>query len=317
MNKKDYALLFENEQEKHHIPVEVVEQLNLYGNVTIATNVLATLTAKKIRLAIVDKYGNVQGYYMPWGYQGSAFAVLGQCKIYLDEMKRLELARQMELAGIHNMRANLRYYYKKEENPELKMVIEGLTGILEEIKHASTVDKLLLIEARARQQYYLAFNVMINNSEFAFTKRTRRPPEDAMNALISFGNTLLYNQFLQVIERTNLDPRISVVHAANRRNHSLNLDFADIFKPIIVDRVIFTLINLRQIKAEDFVKENGGVYLSKNGKKIFIKEFEEKLQESLTVKGKRYTYRQLLEDEVAKFLKHVTKGEKYRPYKYY
>ena len=317
LNKKDYALLFENEDEKHHIPVEVVDQMNLYSNITIAANVWTTLSAKKIRLAIVDKYGNIQGYYMPWGYQGSAFAVLGQCEVYLDKQRRLELAKQFEIAGIHNMRANLRYYYKKEQNVALKKVIEALNICLKDVKEVSEIEHLLLIEARARQQYYLAFVEIIENPDFAFAKRTRRPPEDAINAMISFGNTLLYNLFLKMIGKTQLDPRIAVVHAANRRNHSLNLDFADIFKPIIVDRVIFSMINLHQIKADDFEKENGGIYLSKTGKRIFIEEFEEKLQDSLNIDGSRITYRQLMEREVMRFQRYILNGEKYRPYKYY
>lgn len=99
----------------------------------------------------------------------------------------------------------------------------------------------------------------------------------------------------------------------------MNLDLADIYKPIIVDRVIFSLINLYQIKAEeDFEQsENGGVYLNKQGKRVFIEQFEQKLADRITIKGKEYTYGQLMEEEVRRFLRGIMEKEKYKPYKYY
>ena len=110
LGKKDYALLFENEEQKHYIPVEAVNQLNLYGEVTLSPNVLNTVSEHNIRLGIFDKYANLIGYYVPRGYQKDSEVVLKQCYLYLDEEKRLSIARKLEIAGIHNIRANLGYY---------------------------------------------------------------------------------------------------------------------------------------------------------------------------------------------------------------
>ena len=114
-----------------------------------------------------------------------------------------------------------------------------------------------------------------------------------------------------------LHPGIGMLYAANRRNYSLNLDFADIFKPIISDRVIFTLLNRKMISLENFEEYNKGIYLSKYGKKIFLEQFEKKLNEALVIKGKKYTYRELMILEVQNFKNAIIKKEKYRPYKYY
>lgn len=317
LNKKDYALLFENSEEKHHIPVEVLEQINIYNQVAISTNVLNTFANKNIRCGVFDKHGNVMGYFTPYGCSGVASTMLKQCELYLDSQRRLETAKKMEIAMLHNMRANLRYYHKKNSNPSIKKIISEISGDIEALNIEKTVDALLLIEARARQRYYMAFNYIINNPDFAFEKRSRRPPKDPINALISFGNTLLYNQFLQMLGKTTLEPGIGVVHATNRRRNTLNLDFADIYKPVIVDRVIFTLINLHQIKTEDFELHGDGVYMTRHGKKMFLEQFEEKLSSSITINGKRVTYKKLMQEEVANFYKHVVNGEKYRPYKYY
>lgn len=319
LNKKDYALLFENSEEKHHIPVEVVDQINIYNQVAISTSVLTTFAHRNIRCGVFDKYGNVLGYFTPYGCSGVAGAMLKQCELYLDTSKRLLVAQSMEEAMLHNMRANLRYYHKKNPCTELKKLIDEITNDITMINSEKTIDGLLLIEARARHRYYAAFNFILNNSEFRFDKRSKRPPKDAINAMISFGNTLLYNCFLQIISKTQLEPGIGVIHATNRRRYTLNLDFADIFKPIIVDRVIFTLVNLHEIKVEtDFEAHEEGVYLSKQGKRIFIEQFQEKLASIITYKGKKITYKKLMQDEVSNFSKHLLEsGNKYKPYKYY
>lgn len=187
------------------------------------------------------------------------------------------------------------------------------------MREEKVLDNLMLIEARAKQKYYAAFNGILESEGFAFIKRTKRPPQDPLNAMISFGNTLLYNLILQLLWKTSLDPRIGIVHAANKRNHSLNLDFADLFKPLVVDRVIFTLINCKMIKSDEHFREveNGGIYLSEAGKGIFIKKFEEKLSSVLVVRNKSCTYRKLIENELRLYQQYVLKDTKYKPYKYY
>lgn len=315
INKKDYALLFENEDEKHHIPVEVVDQINFYNDITIGSGVFKTLNEKNIKATFFDKYGNLVGCYLPEKRKGDTRILLKQCEMYSGK-ERLNVAKQMQIASIHNMRANIRYYNKKKN---LEDCLVQLSGMIKEVNEGKTINSLMLTEARARQVYYEAFNTILNNDDFLFTVRSKRPPKDEINAMISFGNTLLYNQFLQYIWKTPLDPRIGMVHATNRRSHSLNLDFADIFKPIIVDRVIFTLINCHQIKVKEHFQqtEDGGVYLSKIGKHLFIEEFNRKLSTGVVIKGESITYKRLMQREVQSYLKLLTTGEKYKPYRYY
>lgn len=316
LNKKDFALLFENKDEKHHIPVEATEQINLYNEVVLPSAVLRTLSNSQIRLALFDKFGNLQGYYLPKGYTQDSKTVLLQCMAYNDKKLRLKMAKSMEIAAIHNIRANIRYYNKK--NSDFKNIVEEMKNGIKKIDEAKTIDEILLIEARCRQIYYQAFNKILNNSSFAFESRTRRPPKDPVNSLIGFGNTLLYNRIQQVIWRTSLDSRIGVFHSANRRHFTLNLDFADIFKPIIVDRIIFTLINKGRLQKSDFIyNDDGSVYLDYSGKRIFIEAFENKLRSRITIKEKKYTYQQLIEREVRLYLNHLLYNEDYKPYKYY
>ena len=124
---------------------------------------------------------------------------------------------------------------------------------------------------------------------------------------------------LQAIWKTSLDPRIGIIHATTNRNYSLNLDFADLFKLVIVDRVIFSLVNLLQLQSEVHFeeKESGAIYLNKEGKRIFNKSFEEKLADKIKLGEKTYTYKQIIEEEIRKFQRYIVKEEKYKPYKYW
>lgn len=317
LNKKDYALLFENDAQKHYIPVEATEQLNIYSDITFTSNVLKTIHKQNIRIGIFDCYGNLIGYFLPEKFHLSFDTKISQCQIYLNVKKRIQLAKSMENAYIHNMRANIRYYNKK--NSVLNSYLVFFNQAIKDVRVAVSVDELLLIEARIRQNYYNTFNSILQKSEFIFSKRTRRPPKDALNAMISFGNTLLYQLLLQIIWKSSLDPQIGIIHSSRKRAYNLHLDFADIFKPIIVDRIIFTLINCHQIKSDEHfqVIDNGGVYLNDEGKRLFIHAFEEKLAKKFSINNTQYTYKQIMEKEIQNFKKYILENKKYKPFKYY
>jgi len=212
----------------------------------------------------------------------------------------------------------LRYYYKRTKQVELQITINEVTAIMTELKACSGLEELMMLEARAKQKYLQAFDYMVADEAYPFEKRTRRPPRNELNALISFGNVFLYQRIATEIQKTALDIRIGFAHATNNRSESLNLDIAEIFKPIIVDRAIFTIIHNMEInKSEHFEKtEDGGVYLNKIGKKIFIHELEQKLYQKISVKGVRKTYDTIIRDEIKKILRYVKCGEKYKPFKY-
>lgn len=188
---------------------------------------------------------------------------------------------------------------------------------IKQMNESKSISELMLIEARARQNYYQSFNVIMDNPDFVFEKRTRRPPQDPINAMISFGNTLLYQRIANEINRTSLDIRIGIVHAAGSRPESLNLDLADLFKPILVDRTIFTLVNRNELDRSDFIEvEDDGIYLSKSGKKTFIKEFENKIFQKVNIDGESRTYDYIIKREIQNLKKYYEMQEKYKPYKY-
>jgi len=110
----------------------------------------------------------------------------------------------------------------------------------------------MALEGNARARYYESFNQIINEKDFQYHSRSKRPPEDPLNAVISFGNTLVYMKVLTEIYKTHLDPRIGFLHATNFRRFTLNLDIAEIFKPILADRVLFSLIGKKNAWQKEF-----------------------------------------------------------------
>ncbi len=317
LNRDDFSLVFQGDDVRRPIPAEATEQLNIYSNVTVTPAALATINFHNIRLAYCDRYGNLIGTYVPAGNGSLATTFLKQAQLYCDDSRRLEAGRALEDAGICNMRSNLRHYCYKLNRPALKDAIEDLDSILKLVSHAGSIGELLVLEAQARKRYYACFSDILLGTDFDFSKRSRRPPEDPANALISFGNTVLYNKFLQLIWKTSLDPRIGIVHATNDRMYSLNLDFADVFKPVVVDRVIFSLVNRMAISSErDFcTSDEGGTYLNESGKRVFIQALQGRLASYHSEGDRRVSYGQLMQEDVRGFCDFVIKGTEFRPYR--
>lgn len=317
LTKRDFSLLFEGKNGKKYIPVETTDSLYIYSNVIFSGKFFEFVNEKGLNVNMINRYGEKIGGFVPQNSRRNIKTELKQLRLYDDEKQRLELARKLELASVSNLRANLRYYKRRKEDEKLGTAVDGLSKLIQQLNEAKSVTQLMTVEAQARQKYYHCFNWILDDPDFIFEKRTRRPPEDPLNAMISFGNTLLYQRIANEINRTALDIRIGIVHAAGKRPESLNLDLADLFKPILVDRTIFTLVNRKMLSAEDFVEvEKNGIYLSKSGKKQFIKEFEQKLYQKLQIDGMERTYDYLIKREIQRLKKHIEFGEKYKPYKY-
>ena len=319
LSKKDYNLLFENEEGKHYIPVETMGALNIYSDVTFNSDFFRFAAKKRLYVTIFDQHGNMVGSFIPADNGYRSKTMLRQAALYLNEEKRLQIARLIELGAFHNLRANLRYYAKVRRNAVLNAGIEGLGNIMRDLEQAENIEQMLLLEARGRQFYYTMFNEIMGDPAFRFTTRTRQPPLDALNAMISFGNTYLYNRIATEINKTALDIRVGFLHATNKRSQSLNLDIAELFKPVIVDRAIFTLVNRRIINASEHFEtgSNGGVFLNKEGMRIYINELDAKVYQKQTENNRPVTYDTRIRNEVGKILKLVNYGKAYRPYKYY
>lgn len=293
--------------------------LNIYSNTIFSADFFRFAGQKRLCVNIFDRYGNALGRFVPSenGIRGKT--MLKQAAIYLDEKQRLQIARAMEISAFHNLRSNLRYYAKIRRSERLNEGVQLLNNVIKELNEASDINKMMLTEARGRQIYYTMFNEIILNGDFFFTTRTRRPPKDPLNALISYGNTYLYQRVAAEIEKSGLDIRIGFLHSTNNRSQTLNLDIAELFKPLIVDRAIFTLVNKRMLDASDHFEhvQQEGVYLNREGKRIFLNELDTKIYQKQTQDNKPLSYDTRIREEVSKLYRYICYGDPYKPYKYY
>ncbi len=308
LRRKDNTLMFEWEGGKRSIPVKAVSEIHVFGEMSLNSKLLVFLSQNRIPLHFYNYYGYYAGSYYPREYYNSGLITLLQAEHYLDEERRMALARGFVMGAVLNMAKNLKRYDLKERSEEFVSGLEDINGI-------SSIPELMAYEGNVREKYYASWNDILGSDTFAFDKRTRRPPRNPINALISFGNSLIYTTVLSQIYRTHLDPRIGYLHETNRRSFSLNLDIAEVFKPIIVDRVIFRLVNRHQITEKHFSSEANMSYLTEEGMRIFVQEYEKKLQDTIKYPNiGKVSYRRLIRIECYKLYKHFLGEKPYSPY---
>lgn len=300
LTRKDMTLAFESGDISTVLPIESIDQINIYGSVTMGPQMLQTAFKSGLRIAYFDRYGEKIGTFTPESPLKNVAVGLNQLEIYKDtDGLRLAYAKDFLLSQLHNLLLNLRYHRKQYRNEKCDDAVKRIEAIRGRVKNASKSDELLLMEAQARTVYYACLPELIHSKDFPFQKRTRRPPKDRVNALISFGNTFLYNYIAVEIDKTPLDIRIAFLHATTKRARSLNLDLADVYKPLIVDRTILKLVNKRQILPCHFVKEdNGAVSLTSSGKRILIHALYEKLSQPVPVNDGHKLYAVIIRDDV-------------------
>ena len=185
-----------------------------------------------------------------------------------------------------------------------------IEGLKKKIPNAQEIDQLMGIEGNIRKKYYEAWSVIINQ-EIEFEKRVMHPPDNMINSLISFVNTLIYTKVLSEIYHTQLNPTISYLHEPGARRFSLSLDIAEVFKPLIGDRLIFSLLNRNQITEDSFTEELNFLHLKKDASKLIVSELEKSLKKTVMHKdlGRQVSYQYLLRLECYKLIKHLL-GEK-------
>lgn len=314
LKRKDNTLFFENEDGKRYIPVNNTSEIHIFGEVNINKRFLEFATTSEIILHFYNYYGYYAGTYYPREHLNSGYMILRQAEHYMDLPKRLKLAKEFVIGAVKNILQTIRYYANRGKH--LENIEAEIKNLEQRIGECADIDELMAVEGNVREYYYQAFDEIIQKPEFRFEERTRRPPRNNLNTMISFGNSLMYTTCLSEIYKTHLDPRIGFLHATNFRRFTLNLDIAEVFKPIIVDRVIFTLLGRNIIKDEDFEKVTDGLLMKEKAKKAFVQEFENKLRTTIKHRklGRNVSYRRLIRVELYKLQKHLMGEENYQAF---
>jgi len=306
----DTVRILTEDEETKYLPVENAEAIYLHGQIDYNTRFVSFLNDHGVAAHVFGWNDYYAGSIMPDRGQTSGRTLVEQVRAYDDTDHRRELAAEFVRGSIHNMRTNVVYYDGRRG--DLEPIFEDLERARESVDGSLPIEELLGLEATARKAYYRSFDAILDD-EFAFTKREFDPPPNEVNGLISFGNSLVYANVVSGIRATALDPAVSYLHEPGERRYSLSLDIADLFKPVLADRVTFRLVNRKQITAEDFRSELGSCLLSEQGRKTYTKEFEETLERTVEHPelNRKVSYQYLLRLEAYKLKKHLLAGESY------
>jgi len=299
-----------------HFPIEQIREILVFGEIELNKRTLEFLGTHEVLVHFFNRFGNYIGSFYPKEHYNSGYMLVKQVEHYLDQTKRVDLARRFVQGALQNMLQVLRYYINRGKE-DLQPVYDCVARQLLRLNGLGKVEQLMQAEGQAREAYYKAFDLVLGQEDFAFEERTRRPPQNRLNALLSFGNSLIYSLVLSEIYKTHLDPRIGFLHASNFRRFSLNLDVAEVFKPILVDRLVLSLIQKEQIKAQDFESGSGGLFLKEKAKRVFVEAWEKRLSTTFLHRGldRNVSYRRLVRLELYKLEKHLLDDREYTPFR--
>lgn len=309
---KDYSLILKDKKDYvSYIPIEQIDTLICFGEISINKRTLSLLNKHNIVILFFNFYGQYIGRFTPKQYLDGKI-LINQIHIFENETIRYHIARTMIISSLKNCLALLKYYNKKQF-PLLDNIIE-IESIIKECNNKS-VTELLLLEAQAKKIYFNSFDIILEKEKYHFIKRTKNPPLNEINALLSYGYSLLYANYISVIDRSRLYSQISFVHSLTKCSESLQFDLADILKPVLIDRLVLSLCRHKSLKDEYFDYKKDSCYLNKKGVKFFVEKYENYLLKTIKINNKYYSYRNLISREVHLLSNYIAnESNDYKPY---
>lgn len=314
LTRKDNSLCFRKNGKNVYIPVENTKEIYCLNEVSINSKLLDFLSRNNIIIHFFNYYEGYSGSFYPRNQYNSGKLLIKQVETFTNQ--RLDVAKPIVKGIGYNISETLYHYYKHGKK-DVKKTIDWINKeSINRINQSKDIKQLLAVEGEIWQRFYSEF-VNILPEDFVMNKRVKRPPNNPINALISFGNTLLYTKTISSIYRTHLDQRISFLHEPSEGRFSLSLDISEVFKPVIVYKTIFELVNNKKLQvAKHFDKKVNYCLLNEEGRKIFIQAFEERL-ESVIIHPRlkrKVSYRTLIKLDCYKLIKFMMEDKEFIPF---
>ena len=315
LQKRDNSLLFKNKKEQFYIPIKGIRDIYFLNEVSLNTRLLNFISKHKIVLHFFNFYGYYSGTYYPKRYLRSGNLTIEQSLAYVN--KRLIIAKAI-VQGIANNVYDVIYHYYRHGKSNLKELLDWLKNEVPNlIDVAKNINQIMFIEGSIWSRFYNSFKHFLPE-DFLLNKRVKRPPDNPMNALIGFGNSILYTKTITALYHTQLNQSISFLHEPSEARFSLSLDLSESFKPIIVFRAIFNLVNTKQLQVQKHFRDDVNYsLLNDDGKKIFISELEKRLNEKFYhPKLKKYvTYQTAIKYDGYKLIKFIIEDAEFKPFR--
>lgn len=314
LTRKDNSLCFRKDNKNVYLPIEHVREIYCMSEVTVNTKLLDFIAQNNIIIHFFNYYEGYSGTFYPRERYNSGKILVKQVEVY--NTNRLTIAKAI-VRGIGNNIDDVLYHYYKHDKKEVKETIDWIRRTMQKnLEEASDIKRILQVEGELWQRFYTDFKHILPE-DFVMNKRVKRPPDNPINALVSFGNSLLYTKTISAIYNTHLDQRISFLHEPSEGRFSLSLDLSEVFKPIVVFKTIFELVNNKKLQVnKHFDKKLNYCVLNEEGRSIFLNAFEERLEGVfLHPKLKRkVSYRTAIKLDCYKLIKFILEGVEFKPF---
>jgi len=314
LTRKDNSLCFRKDGKNVYIPIENTKEIYCLNEISINTKLLDFLSQNNIVVHFFNYYEGYSGTFYPKAQYNSGRLLVKQVEKY--NTSRMVIAK----AIVNGIGINIRevlYHYYKHNKKEVKGTVDWIKEeFFTRVEKSQNVKELMSVEGEVWQRFYSEFKNFLPE-EFIMNKRVKRPPDNPINALISFGNTLLYTKTISAIYRTHLDQRISYLHEPSEGRFSLSLDISEVFKPVIVYKTIFDLVNNKKLQvSKHFDKKVNYCLLNEEGRNIFITAFEERLESvfSHPKLKRRVSYRTAIKLDCYKLIKYIMEDKEFTPF---
>lgn len=314
LSRKDNSLCFRKNGKNVYIPIENTKEIYCLNEVTLNSKLLDFLGQNHVIIHFFNYYGGYSGTFYPKDQYMSGKLLVKQVNYFIQN--RLDVAKPI-VKGIGINIYEVLYHYYKHGKKDVKETLDWIRKeFFDSVDEVGNIKALMSLEGELWLRFYNNFKYFLPQ-DFIMNKRVKRPPDNPMNAMVSFGNTLLYAKTISAIFRTHLDQRISFLHEPSEGRFSLSLDLSEVFKPVIVYRTIFDLVNNRKIQvAKHFDKQVNYCLLNEAGRQIFIEAFEARLESVFQhpILKRKVSYRTALKLDCYKLIKQIVEGKEFVPF---
>jgi CRISPR-associated endonuclease Cas1/CRISPR-associated protein Cas4 len=310
VTKSGETLIVETEAGKTEVAIGDISELVLHGPVSLTTPAIGALLREEIPITWASSSGWVLGHTVSTGHRNVSIRI-AQYRTAFDERRCLIFARSLVAAKIRNSRVFLRRNYKAGDVNKRDITLEALGRLAKRALHSSTEAELLGLEGEAAAHYFRLFATMLGVAardlpEFSFEKRTRRPPADPINAMLSLAYALLTRTWLGVLSAVGFDPYLGLYHHPRFGRPALALDMIEPFRSILADSTVIQVINNGEVKANGFISVGPAVNLKPHARRALIAAYERRLDQEVThpLFGYRVSMRRLLEVQARLLARH-------------
>jgi len=316
---KEYQrfIIYVSEKPKLEVPIREVQQILVFGNIQLSTPVMQVCLREQIAVVFLSQSGRYHGHLWSSEFR-DLDQELVQVRRWGDAAFQFQVSQAIVYGKLMNSKQLLLRFNRKRKFPDVERAIIGINQDIEALEFSESLDRLRGYEGIGAARYFPALGQLITNSRFEFSLRNRQPPTDPVNSLLSFGYTLLFNNVLGFIIAEGLSPYLGNFHYGERQKPYLAFDLMEEFRSPIVDGLVLKVIHKSLLKPQDFdiVPSTGGVYLNQSARRVFLKQFETRMNEEVSHPDlqSKVTYRQAIQLQVRRYKQSLLSGVPYEAF---